>query len=315
LSTLLVASTGGHLAQLVRLERRLRGELDDELWVTFDTPQSRSLLAGREVVFARHTYSRDWRSVASNSLLATRLLRERQVTGVVSTGAGIALSFIPPARVSGRQCHFIESAARSDGPSLTGKLLGRLPGVRLYSQYPGWAGGRWRYAGSVFDEFRPIPASSASGTVRRVVVTLGTIGKYGFRRLLERLIDLLPPEAEVLWQTDVSDTAGLPIQAHRVLPPEELQRAMRDADVVVAHAGIGSALAALEAGRCPVLVPRQKSHGEHVDDHQQQIAGELDRRGLAIARQVEDLRSTDLAAAASRRVETLQDPPPVLLDR
>jgi hypothetical protein len=43
---LLVASTGGHLAQLVRLAPGL-GASPSSLWVTFDSVQSRSLLAAR----------------------------------------------------------------------------------------------------------------------------------------------------------------------------------------------------------------------------------------------------------------------------
>ena len=55
--TLLVAATGGHLSQLVRLEPRLG--LDEEpTWVTFDTEQTRELLEGRRVVHAHHHASR-----------------------------------------------------------------------------------------------------------------------------------------------------------------------------------------------------------------------------------------------------------------
>jgi hypothetical protein len=53
----------------------------------------------------------------------------------VSTGSAIALSFLPVARLRGVPCHCIESAARSASPSQTGRLLRRVPGVRLYTQY------------------------------------------------------------------------------------------------------------------------------------------------------------------------------------
>ena len=46
MTTLLVASTGGHLKQLHRLHRRLEGVEGPFRWATFDTPQSRSLLTG-----------------------------------------------------------------------------------------------------------------------------------------------------------------------------------------------------------------------------------------------------------------------------
>ena len=51
LTTLLVASTGGHLKQLHQLHRRLTTISGPYVWATFDTPQSRSLLEGEEVEF------------------------------------------------------------------------------------------------------------------------------------------------------------------------------------------------------------------------------------------------------------------------
>ncbi len=48
---------------------------------------------------------------------------------------------------------YIESAARATGPSVTGRLMARVPGVQRYAQYRAWATGRWRYGGSVFDAF------------------------------------------------------------------------------------------------------------------------------------------------------------------
>src|SRR5207249_4868749 len=92
----------------------------------------------------------------------------------------------------------------------------------------------------------------------------------------------------------------------------DLATAMRTADVVIAHAGIGSAIAALEAGKCPILVPRSASHAEHVDDHQRQIAGELSRRGLAISRPAEAIRFDDLKAAMNVTIRERKDPPAIV---
>jgi UDP-N-acetylglucosamine transferase subunit ALG13 len=115
-----------------------------------------------------------------------------------------------------------------------------------------------------------------------VVVTLGS-QNYPFDRLVSRLLDALPDGVEVLWQTGATDPRIHGIDGHRSIPTDELETAMADADVVVAHAGVGSALSAFSAGRHPVLVPRRVSRDEHVDDHQEQIAGELRDRGLATA--------------------------------
>ena len=73
-------------------------------------------------------------------------------------------------------------------------------------------------------------------------------------------------------------------------------------DVVVSHAGVGTFVRCLEAGKAPVLVPRRASRGEHVDDHQLQIAQVAGGRGLAVVREVDELRAEDLVTAAGLRV-------------
>jgi UDP-N-acetylglucosamine transferase subunit ALG13 len=132
-------------------------------------------------------------------------------------------------------------------------------------------------------------------------VTLGTI-KYGFRRLLERLVAILPEGCEVVWQVGETDASGLGISSRRAIPHAELQAEMRTADVVVAHAGIGSALAALDAGKCPLLVPRERRHREHVDDHQRQIASALSGLGLAVAHDAAGITFDDLFDASRRTI-------------
>lgn len=298
MSTLLVAATGGHLGELVRLEPRLPRD-GEPTWVTFASPQADELLAGRRVVHAHYTRPRGHVAVARNVPLARRLLRGGSFDRVVSTGSGVALSFLPLAAAMRVEAHYVESAARAEGPSVTGRVLARVPGVRVYTQYPGWAGARWRYAGSVFDGYRPAPREPATGPLR-VALSVGTL--FPFPRLVERLRAVLPGHAEVLlWQ------------AEETVPPAELRDAFRAADVVVVHAGVGAALEALDAGRRPLLVPRLRRFGEHVDDHQLQVARELERRGLATVRDAGELTAADVGEAARGGVTAEADPPPLAL--
>jgi UDP-N-acetylglucosamine transferase subunit ALG13 len=167
--------------------------------------------------------------------------------------------------------------------------------------------------GSIFDNFVAGPTLDRPAPIRRVVVTVGTNESYGFRRLIERLADILSPDLDVLWQTGVTDTSNLSIQAQRTVPSAELEIALRRADVVIAHAGTGSALAALEAGKCPILVPRHAGYGEHIDNHQADTATELERRGLAIVRSPERLTMDDLQLAQRIRVEVVANLPPIPL--
>ena len=314
MTTLLVASTGGHLKQLHRLHRRLVGIDGPFRWATFDTPQSRSLLQGEAVDFVHFVGGRDPRNVLRNVPAAARILRENQIETIVSTGSAMALPFFALGRATGLRCHYVESAARSDGPSKTAQMISHIPGVYLYTQYPACADRKWHYRGAVFDSFAPAdPAVERPTRLRKVVVSLGTFKDYGFERLVRRLLAILPSEADVLWQTGDTDVRALGITGHHAIPERELTQAIREADVLVAHAGVGTALAALEVGKCPVLVPRRLVHGEHVDDHQTQIATELGNRSLAVSADADELTLDHLLAASATRVMTLPTDPPFMM--
>lgn len=312
MGALLVATTGGHLAQLVELARRLPEFADDRLWATFDSPQSRSLLADERVAFIPPIAERDVLGVVRGLAYARKLLDPTRIEVVVSTGSAIALSFLPYAAWRGIEAHYVESAARVGAPSLTGRLLEKVPGLRLYRQYPGGERPRWRYVGSVFDGFVSVPREARP--IRRVVVTVGGV-EQSFRRLIARVRDLLPEQVEVLWQTGHTPVRGLGIEARPFLPAADLQRAMAGADVVIAHGGCGSALSALEAGRHPILVARDPARGELIDDHQPELTGRLAALGLALERTPEELTWNDVEMAAARTVRRAETPPPFRLAR
>ena len=88
---------------------------------------------------------------------------------------------------------------------------------------------------------------------------------------------------------------------------------MKRADVVIAHAGVGSAIMAMQAGKCPILVPRERAHREHVDDHQREIAERLSRAGLAVSCGPEALDADALVEAARRQIVTEPNPIPFVL--
>jgi UDP-N-acetylglucosamine--N-acetylmuramyl-(pentapeptide) pyrophosphoryl-undecaprenol N-acetylglucosamine transferase len=316
--TLLVASTGGHLEQLYRLRQRFQPALGDVEWATFDTGQSRHLLAEETVHYVPFVKPKDASGTLRSGAAALRLLGQGRFSRVMSTGAAVALPFLGRARSIGLAAHYIESAARSDGPSLTGRLVAKVPGVRLYGQYPVWTHGRWQFRGAVFDGFeagppRPTPA----GGLSRVVVTFGTQRDFGFRRAAEQLVQVLPeicaPDAEVLWQTGATDMSGLGVQAVEAVPAADLEAAVGAADLVISHAGVGTSLLSLELGRCPVLLPRRHAHGEHTDDHQRLIAAELQARRLAVEADAGSVSADQLLGAAAMTASRVAHPPAFLL--
>lgn len=52
-------------------------------------------------------------------------------------------------------------------------------------------------------------------------------------------------------------------------------RYVAEAEVLVLHAGAGSILHAVNAGKCPIVMPRLARFGEHVNDHQLEFASAL----------------------------------------
>ena len=86
MTVLLVATAGGHLSELSRLVPRLFGDYTERVWITNETPQSRSVLAGERVVFIPAVHERDVVGVMRSNLIARRVLDQESATMVVSTG-------------------------------------------------------------------------------------------------------------------------------------------------------------------------------------------------------------------------------------
>ncbi|MDQ3405078.1 MAG: glycosyl transferase family 28 [Actinomycetota bacterium] len=306
-TTLCVASTGGHLDELSRIIRAVTPATPDVEWVTFDDPQIASSLRGEVVHFLPYIPPRGYKEIMRAVPLVSALLRSGRYSRIISTGSAIAIPFMALARRYRIPCHYVESAARSQGPSATGKVVSAFPWVTSYTQYSGWTSGKWHNRGSLFDRYEAVERPAAPEQAHRVVVTLGTMRKYGFRSAVESLALVLPevlaPGAEVLWQVGVTDTTDLPIAAVDRIPAQELSAAVQAADLVISHAGVGSALTALDAGIGPVLLPRRHFRDEHVDDHQQLIAEELMGRGLAVSRAPAELSAENLRE--SMRIEVV----------
>lgn len=300
-----VASTGGHLAQLEKLDRNIFASGEESLWLTFRTSQSESLLSGRRVAFVPYIPSRGIAQLLRSFPTVLQILRKHKSHAiVVSTGAAIAALALPLAVLLGKEAHYVESVSRFDGPSLTGRILARVPRIHLHTQHAKWADSKWVHDVSVLDHFRTgLRRPVDKDRNLRVFVTLGTIRPFRFDALVDRVKEIVPPGTEVVWQLGVTARTDLVGVTHEEMSASDMDREMLGADCVISHAGVGTALRALELGIHPILVPRRSAHNEHVDSHQNQIARELDRRQIALHRQVDQLNTADLFEAAARTVD------------
>jgi UDP-N-acetylglucosamine transferase subunit ALG13 len=109
-----------------------------------------------------------------------------------------------------------------------------------------------------------------------------------FDRLLEALGRLDPAE-RLLVQCGNSERRPGNAVCVDFMAFDEIVAAVKEARVVITHAGVGSVLTCLRHGRCPVVVPRASRFGEAVDDHQLAFARRLSEQGLVVL--VEDLQS------------------------
>lgn len=296
-----IAASGGHIAEAVSLDRLLEST-DDSLWVTFDTPQTRSLLDGRRVEFVNYVAPRDLRASVKAARQIRKLVARESFAACVSTGSAVAGVSVPVVALGGLQCYYVESLTRVHGPSLTGRIMSVSPRVATLTQEDRWSSRSWRFEGSILDGMRTVSADAPDGP-RRVLVTLGTIRPYRFDRAVDAVLDALRPDDDVVWQLGAtSGLTGLPGAAYSDLSFTELSHLTEQADVVISHAGVGSVLMAHQYGKLPVLATRSARYHEHVDEHQSQLAESFVGRGLALALDMAGGKANraqlDLAAAS-----------------
>ena len=127
-----------------------------------------------------------------------------------------------------------------------------------------------------------------------IFVTVGT-NEARFERLVEAA-GRIPGDEELVIQT--GHCLGRPERAACVpfLDFDDMLDHARRARAVVCHAGVGSIMMSLSAGRRPVVMPRLAALGEAVDDHQVPLARRMAQDGLVLL--VEDPADLPAAVAA-----------------
>ncbi len=276
----LAASGGGHLELLRRASSSLEGY--DRTWLTTPGRAADDLCRRGERVLVLPPFDR--RNLGgANFRVSVRLVRRERPETVITSGAGVVLVFCALSRARGARVLFVETMARVTDASQSGRLLSRLAHRTLVQ----WVEAQRELPGAVVCRPALLEALPAGPPARGegVFVALGT-HHQPFDRLLHAVEDavgrgVLPrPVAGQAGASHPFRSDGLDLQPSR--PPEEMRALLERADVVVAHAGAGIIASALQARKRPLVLPRLKRFGEHVDDHQLQLARKLDEMGLAV---------------------------------
>jgi exopolysaccharide biosynthesis glucuronosyltransferase PssE len=118
-----------------------------------------------------------------------------------------------------------------------------------------------------------------------IFVTVGT--QLPFDRMIGAVDRWAATKAEGQVFAQVGPTAIQPrhIEYQNFISPAECRERMLAASAVVAHAGMGTILSALEMGKPLLIFPRRAALGEHRNDHQLATArrfAELGTVGVAL---------------------------------
>ena len=115
-----------------------------------------------------------------------------------------------------------------------------------------------------------------------IFVTVGT-QKFQFNRLLEK-VDRMAGEGrvgeEVLMQTGASDYVPKSCAYQAFYDRARFGELVERCSVLITHGGTGTIVEAVKRGKKTVVVPRLARYGEHVDDHQMELAMRLQELNL-----------------------------------
>jgi len=119
---------------------------------------------------------------------------------------------------------------------------------------------------------------------------------YQFNRLLKALDELVESgelKEEIFAQIGQSQYEPKHYAWERYLDADDFRRQQKNADLIISHAGTGALIGALKQEKSVIAVPRYAKFGEHIDDHQTQIADVLSSEGyLYQVRDIADLGKT-----------------------
>ena len=128
-----------------------------------------------------------------------------------------------------------------------------------------------------------------------IFVAVGT-QKFQLNRLLKAVDDLVERgqlEGEVFAQVGHSDYRPQHYGYQDFLSKDDFQSCISRCDLLITHSGVATIIAGLKLGKKVVVVPRLAKFGEHVDDHQVQIAKSFSEKNLLLMCQEEaDLADT-----------------------
>jgi UDP-N-acetylglucosamine transferase subunit ALG13 len=138
-----------------------------------------------------------------------------------------------------------------------------------------------------------------------IFVTLGS-QKFPMDRLLielDRLVETGQIKEKIFAQTGYCQYKPRHFESCPFLDKEDFDRHIRDSDLHITHAGSGAVMSGLKQRKRVITVPRLKAYGEHVDDHQLQLAGVLAEKGYLLMVEEMDMLAAAIELARVKQFE------------
>ena len=297
-----VVAAGGHLEQSIRRVNQLGINGKVSFFVPHNS-QSESKLQNIEHSYIANVRSRDLKGLFKASLHLLIMIKKKDYDYVLSTGAGVAIACRLVCKLKGIDFIYIESIARQSSPSMTGQVLQKMRTKNLFSESKKFDSTKWHPIESLFSAYRQVnhPERNIKSHALKIFVTLGTVHQYEFPRLVGLVNSVLRPDDNVVWQIGHLQGLNLKGESYKELTSTEFETHLGAADIVISHAGVGSVLSILDSGKFPILVPRLAVHGEHIDDHQLEIASLVSNLNLCTVI-TDKLLRTDLLQASLKNI-------------
>lgn len=275
------ASTGGHLVELEQLSEMFgryesmlvteRDEFSESLAKKYDIQTQflekdiNSNLLGKISINIR------------NLLCCIKLTRSFRPEIVISTGASSSILMCWAAKIFTRsKVIYIETAANISSSTSSGFLAYAVANLfivqykELIKVYP-----KAVYGGTIFNV-----DSETSKTKKHILVLLGT-QKNPFVRPLNQL-EKLELKDDIIVQAGHTKFDSEKMKILPIISQQEYDKLNKEAEIVITHAGVGSIIQALKLGKPTIVIPRRKKYGEHLNNHQQQIANYYADKGYVI---------------------------------
>lgn len=114
-----------------------------------------------------------------------------------------------------------------------------------------------------------------------IFIALGT-QKFQFNRLLKYVDDMKEKEiikSKVVAQIGFSDYVPKNYEYRDFFEKKEFEGFISNCNLLITHSGVATIMSGIKERKAVIVVPRDSKYGEHVDNHQFEIANSFSKSG------------------------------------